>query len=105
MNRNNDFLIAAGLLAAFTLPVCAADDPTETRLITGDEIKWVDNPMRPGAKMAVIEGDPQKPGPLIMRLKLPPDFKIPPHWHPAASELLVGLSVLHRHPRSHQLDS
>ncbi|MBV8526252.1 MAG: cupin domain-containing protein [Acetobacteraceae bacterium] len=34
-----------------------------------------------GAEVAVLVGDPAKPGLLIMRLKLPPNYKIPPHTH------------------------
>jgi len=34
------------------------------------EIKWRDGPgsLRPGAKFAVLEGDPSKEGPFVMRL-------------------------------------
>ncbi len=53
-------------------------------MITPDDIKWVDAPpsVPPGAKMAVLEGDPAKPGPFTMRIKFPADYKVPPHWHP-----------------------
>ena len=36
----------------------------------------------PGAKMAVIEGDPTKPGFICARLYMPDGYKIPPHTHP-----------------------
>ena len=48
-----------------------------------DDIKWIDvpNALPPGAKLAVLEGDPFKPGLYTMRLKAPDGYKIPPHFH------------------------
>jgi quercetin dioxygenase-like cupin family protein len=91
MNRNNPRLayLAAGWLAAFAAQLYAADEPAETKILTPEEIKWVDNPMRPGAKMAVIEGDPKQAGPVTMQFKFPADFKIPPHWHPVTERFVV----------------
>lgn len=34
-----------------------------------------------GAQLAVVEGDPTKPGPYTMRLTMPARYKIPPHHH------------------------
>ena len=36
-----------------------------------------------GFGAVVIEGDPKSSGSFTMRLKLPADYKLPPHWHPA----------------------
>jgi quercetin dioxygenase-like cupin family protein len=60
-------------------------------MITPADIIWVDAPpsVPPGAKMAVLEGDPVKPGPFTMRIKLPAGYKIPPHWHPAIEHATV----------------
>jgi quercetin dioxygenase-like cupin family protein len=51
-----------------------------------------------GAQMAVERGDPMKKGEFVVRLSLPADYKIPPHWHPTAEhvhivsgEFLVGM--------------
>ncbi len=51
-----------------------------------------------GAKMVVERGDPTKKGEFVVRLSLPADYKIPPHWHPTAEhvhvvsgEFLVGM--------------
>ena len=41
------------------------------------DIKWQDAPsIGPGAKTAVIDGDPKSSGPFVMRLKLPPKTTI-----------------------------
>jgi quercetin dioxygenase-like cupin family protein len=42
-----------------------------------------------GAQVAVLEGDPGKPGEFTMRLKAPAGYKIPPHWHPATEHVTV----------------
>ncbi len=36
----------------------------------------------PGAKVAILEGDPSKEGPFVMRVKLPDGYKVMPHTHP-----------------------
>jgi anti-sigma factor ChrR (cupin superfamily) len=55
------------------------------------EIKWQDGPasIPPGAKLALLEGNPAKEGPFVMRLKLPDGYRIPPHTHPKAERLTV----------------
>lgn len=34
-----------------------------------------------GAQLAVLEGDPTKPGRYTMRLSMPANYRIPPHFH------------------------
>ena len=55
------------------------------------EIKWRDGPgsMQAGAKFAVLEGDPGKDGPFVMRLWFPDGFKIAPHTHPKVERITV----------------
>ena len=43
----------------------------------------------PGAKVAVIEGPPNEAVPFTFRVKLPADFKVPAHWHPALEHVTV----------------
>ncbi len=42
-------------------------------ILTPDDIKWGDAPpvLPPGAKAALLDGDPKKEGIFILRLKLP----------------------------------
>lgn len=60
-------------------------------LITPSDMDWVDAPpsVPPGAKLAVLEGGPTKPGPFTMRIKFPVGYRIPPHWHPAVEHATV----------------
>ena len=55
------------------------------------DLKWVDGPpsLPPGAKFAVIEGDPTKPGPFVFRVKVPDGYRIPPHTHPKPERVTV----------------
>ena len=72
-------------------------------VVTAPDLKWSDGPF-PGTRIAVLEGDPKSPGPLTMRLKLPADYKIPPHWHPADERVTV-ISGTFNVGRGDQLDS
>ena len=56
-----------------------------------DKITWKDGPpsLPPGAKFAVLEGDPAKDGFFTMRLRLPDGYKIPPHTHPKVEHVTV----------------
>ena len=60
-------------------------------LLDSADIKWADAPpsMPPGAQLAVIEGDLKKAEPFAFRLKLPANYKIAPHTHPAIEHVTV----------------
>src|SRR5438876_11883307 len=53
------------------------------RIYKPDQIEWKDAPnsLPPGAKIAILDGDPSKSGPFCMRLKFPDGYKVMPHWH------------------------
>ena len=55
------------------------------------EIKWKDGPgsLPAGAKFAMLEGDPTKEGPFVMRLWFPDGFRIQPHWHPKVERVTI----------------
>ena len=54
------------------------------------DLKWADVPsLPPGAKIAVIEGPMNEAVPFTVRLKLPADYKVPAHWHPAIEHVTV----------------
>lgn len=56
-----------------------------------DGLKWKDGPpsLPPGAKIAVLEGDPTKAGPFVFRVKVPDGYRIPPHTHPKRERVTV----------------
>ena len=68
-------------------PVMGAEDHV---MVTPNDLKWADVPsLPPGAKVAVIEGPMDQATPFTIRLKLPADYKIPAHWHPAIEHVTV----------------
>lgn len=61
-------------------------------MVTPADIKWGEcsAALPPGAKCAVIEGDPKAANVLFaFRLKMPDRFRIAPHFHPADEHLTV----------------
>lgn len=48
------------------------------------DITWIPEPQAPGAELAILIGDPEKPGPFVVRVRLPADVRVMPHTHPVA---------------------
>jgi quercetin dioxygenase-like cupin family protein len=60
-----------------------AQDAMKGIVVTPDALTWKDNPALPkGAQVATILGDPTKAEVVVQRVKLPPNYQIPPHTHP-----------------------
>jgi mannose-6-phosphate isomerase-like protein (cupin superfamily) len=64
---------------------------------TPDKMEWNAAPtaLPSGAELAVLEGDPMKPGPYTMRLKMPDGYHIPPHMHMKREHVTVVSGELH----------
>src|SRR5574341_350401 len=87
--------LAVGLSGMMAVPVLAQDF---TGVMQRD-IKWQDAPsIGPGAKTAVIQGDPKSSGPFVMRLKLPPKTTIGVHTHPATENVTILSGTLYFSP-------
>ena len=73
-----------------------APAPGEVGFYPPAEVKWKDGPgsLSAGAKFAVLEGDPTKEGPFVMRLWFPDGFQILPHWHPKVERVTVVSGTL-----------
>ena len=56
------------------------------------DIVWKAPAVRPGLETAVTFGDPTKPGPYVLRVKIPAGFKLMPHFHPDEWRTVVVLS-------------
>jgi quercetin dioxygenase-like cupin family protein len=58
---------------------------------TPDKLQWGTAPdvLPAGSQLAVVEGDPTKPGPYTMRLKMPAGYKIAPHHHARREHVTV----------------
>ncbi len=87
--------LAFGLGAFMSAPVWAADYTA----VMPPDIKWTDAPsISPGAKTAVIDGDPKSSGPFVMRLKVPPKTKIKVHIHPTDENVTILSGTLYFAP-------
>ena len=52
------------------------------------DITW--KPLRPGAEIAVVSGDPDTAGsPFVMRMRYQGVVQVPPHWHPTDEHITV----------------
>ena len=65
-------------------------------ITTSEALEWRDVPsMAPGAKISVLEGDLAEAAPFTFRLKLPADYRLAPHIHPAYERVTVLQGELH----------
>src|SRR5690242_14590128 len=64
---------------------------TAAAQVNSAELKWGPAPaiFPAGAQMAVLSGDPGKPGTFVVRLKMPAGYKIPAHHHPTDEYVTV----------------
>jgi hypothetical protein len=61
----------------------AEDRPSEYIRVTSADIKWSSLPSMPkGAQIAVLQGNPGKPGLFTIRVKLPANYALPVHSNP-----------------------
>jgi quercetin dioxygenase-like cupin family protein len=75
------------------MSVYAQDDnlPKGTIRVFPDQIQWGEAPpsLPPGAKVYILEGNPLQDGIFTMRVKFPPYYKLPAHWHPKDERVTV----------------
>ncbi len=89
---------AAALISTLAVsPAGAADASNEMSMVNPGAIKWGDAPpsMPKGAKVAVLSGDPSKPGPFTLRIRTPAGYKIAPHTHTQSENLTVLSGTLY----------
>jgi ketosteroid isomerase-like protein len=60
-------------------------------MLAPGELKWGEGPpsLPPGAKMAVVQGDPTQAQPFVIRAMVPAGYKVAPHWHPGVENLTI----------------
>ena len=65
--------------------------PSQHVMVAPAAVTWGDAPpsLPPGAKLAVISGDPSKAVPFVIRAQMPAGYKIAPHWHPTDENVTV----------------
>ncbi|MCG7394280.1 cupin domain-containing protein [Microvirga sp. ACRRW] len=73
-------LCGSALLLSLTPALAQQQQHT---MVNAADVTWKDGPpsLPKGAQMSVLYGDPSKDGIFMMRLKLPANYKIPPHTH------------------------
>ena len=111
MNLKKIVVLISAVVAATSLMVVAADKSEKTskasskssaaatatksehKIVTLSDVQWGDAPasLPPGAKMAVLDGDPGKAGSFTIWLKAPAGYRVPPHTHPT-TERVTGIS-------------
>ncbi|HZA38239.1 MAG TPA: cupin domain-containing protein [Candidatus Baltobacteraceae bacterium] len=87
------FAIAMLLAVVFPQVRLSAEDTqsADMRLYPPTTIEWKEGPasLPPGAKMALLEGDPTKEGPFVMRLQFPDGYHVPAHTHPKTERVTI----------------
>ena len=85
-------LLSLTLATALVAPALA-----DNMMMNTGDLKWGDAPpvLPKGAKVAVLNGDPFKPGQYTLRLMLPANAKIAPHWHSKDENLTVISGTLY----------
>ncbi|HSH38989.1 MAG TPA: cupin domain-containing protein [Chthoniobacterales bacterium] len=91
-------VVLTGVLVSALAPAAQAQSSSEPAshshemaLHTPGKIEWKAGPpsLPTGAKFAVLEGDPTKEGPFVMRLQVPDGYHIPPHTHPKTERVTI----------------
>ncbi len=62
-----------------------------------DDVQWGPAPdaLPAGAQLAVMSGNPMAKGDYTVRLKLPANYQIPPHFHPTLENVTVLNGTFH----------
>jgi mannose-6-phosphate isomerase-like protein (cupin superfamily) len=84
-------LLAAGAFAVPGVLLAQAPAAATAIVVAPDAVAWGPAPavLPAGAKAAVLDGDPTKPGEFTLRLWLPDGYTIPPHYHPVTEHVTV----------------
>ncbi|MGH8130310.1 MAG: cupin domain-containing protein [Steroidobacteraceae bacterium] len=100
----NKLSVILGSILTLSLPqIGLGADPgrestpsVEPAFYASAELPWKDAAaLPPGAKIAVLEGDPSKDGLFVMRILLPDGYHIPPHTHPKTERVTVLAGTFH----------
>jgi hypothetical protein len=77
-------------LAAIGAAAIAWAQTTAHKMVMPDDLKWTEVAALPsGAKIAMLEGKLEEAAPFTFRARLPANYEIPAHWHPAIEHVTV----------------
>jgi hypothetical protein len=87
----NAIALSLAMVLTSSVAAFAKEDVADHGLFTPSDLKWSDAPaaLPPGAKLAVLEGNPMGKGIYTMRLQMPAGYKIPPHHHRQVEHVTV----------------
>jgi quercetin dioxygenase-like cupin family protein len=90
-------IISTVLIALGGLALADHGAKKDMGLFPPDAIQWMDvpNALPPGAKLAVLEGNPFGEGMYTMRLSMPAGYRIPPHYHKKYERVTVISGTFH----------
>jgi hypothetical protein len=74
--------VVLALVLAADPPLRGERDAQGFVRITPEDVVWKDVPNGLGAQMAIIEGDPSRPGVYVIRMRFPPGVMSRNHFHP-----------------------
>jgi len=81
--------LTLGLLAV-AAPIAFGQHAGGHLMVTPSDLKWGPVPSLPaGAQIAIIQGPMNEAKPFTVRLKLPANYRIPAHSHPAIEHVTV----------------
>lgn len=93
----------AALAAAAVVPaVLAAQTPapaapaSQVIVAHAPTLAWAPGPpsLPPGAEFVLLEGNPAEAVPLTLRLRFPPNYRVPPHFHSVIEHVTVFAGTL-----------
>ena len=84
-------------ISLFVTNVCFTQQAKDSKssghaLVNPDQIKWqpAGPSLPPGAQLAVLDGDPSQADAMYaVALKMPSEYRIPPHFHPMDAGVVV----------------
>ena len=83
--------VSLGLALVVGIGALAQPRQPEALAVTPSELSWMSQgPLAaPGMEQVNLVGNPLSPGPYTLRLKFPPNYRVPPHWHAVLEHVTV----------------
>ncbi|HXF95597.1 MAG TPA: cupin domain-containing protein [Gemmatimonadales bacterium] len=91
-------VLTAGLVPVALVAQATPPAPANPVIVAhAAELAWAPAPpsLPPGAQFVLLEGNPAEAVPLTFRLKFPPNYRVPPHWHSVIEHVTVLAGTLH----------
>ncbi|MGH8211567.1 MAG: hypothetical protein ACREU6_18620 [Steroidobacteraceae bacterium] len=90
----NQWKVVEGIFNSNGSPETTAA-PAKPLTFTPAAVVWSAVPgLPPGAKRALLVGDPSKAGPYVARVQLPAGYRLAPHWHSNSESITILSGVL-----------